>query len=134
MIIYAYYKGLCSPLFAYSDDILIFLMENTETIMASLFKLGYNIKQQIELFRGFLDWADEQLVEDCKRNNSDKPSDDVFDLTTNLNYWTCVLGLLRYKALKEDKNNGLARYERIDKYKQILKKKLSTKIKQIGRK
>ena len=45
-----------------------------------------------------------------------------------------MLGLLRYKAIKEDKNNGLAIYEREDKHKEVLKKKLSTKIKQIGRK
>lgn len=134
MIVYPYYKGLYSPLFASCQETLLYLVHNTEEIMASLFKQGYSIKEQIELFKGFLEWADTQLVEDCKKNNSNKPSDDVFDFITNLNYWTCVLGLLRYKAIKEDKNNGLAIYEREDKHKEVLKKKLSTKIKQIGRK
>ena len=61
MIVYPYYKGLYSPLFASCQETLLYLVHNTEEIMASLFKQGYSIKQQIELFKGFLEWADTQL-------------------------------------------------------------------------
>lgn len=116
MYIFILYNNVRCPAF-YPEEDLFSLLEYTDDFLSLLFKKGLNRADQIQIFKNYLDYANALIKEESP-----------MDYIGNLNYWTSVLGLLRYKVIQDDKQNGFARAIPQEKFHKQLKDKLKTKL------